>query len=45
MGIILEGTHYVFPEEGVWLLEAGQAAILFNGYPFSVQQGKPMVIL
>ncbi|VDD87017.1 unnamed protein product [Enterobius vermicularis] len=39
MGIILEGTHYVFPEEGVWLLEAGQAAILFNGYPFSVQQG------
>lgn len=39
MGIVRDKCHFFFPEEGVWLMEAGQASIMFNGLPLSIQQG------
>uniref|UniRef100_A0A0N5AEX7 tRNA_int_end_N2 domain-containing protein n=1 Tax=Syphacia muris TaxID=451379 RepID=A0A0N5AEX7_9BILA len=39
MGVVCGKKHLFFPEEAVWLMEAGQAAITFRGNTFSIQHG------
>lgn len=40
MGLPYKGSHYLFPEEAVWLMEGAFCLVFSDQLPLSVQQGK-----